>query len=252
MPFTIMPLEIDVIENQEEEKYPLLPVDDDLSEFLAERVSGRCDLKRKLDMTKGQLDVFDGDIREIVNEAVFECSPDELPDGYHVHGVTEGSKVDIQVKNSYRPIASSIKKKKGEKEKKETAPKILQLAEILGLREVERDDDGNITEIVNDTQENGVYNWPEGTFVYRDTIVVDPSVVEPGMMPEFIADMNAVGKKYGKKNDKGQVVLSPVKQKTELWVVTTFHRARQALGAKVNKLIAQVFQNLSITMPKEK
>ena len=55
---------------------------------------------------------------------------------------------------------------------------------------------------------DGTFSFPEGTFLYKDTIKVDPSVVPADMLDEFIADVVALGKKYK------QGKLNPVSEET--------------------------------------
>ena len=92
---------------------------------------------------------------------------------------------------------------------------------------------------------DGTFSFPEGTFLYKDTIKVDPSVVPADRMDEFIADVVALGKKYS------QGKLNPVSEETVLVASPVFHKGRLKLGKKTNLEIHKLYQNYAIKLLNE-
>lgn len=243
-------IEEDAVVEEINEDFPAMQIDDDLMEELSALLSSRISDAKHEQKYKGKKDVLDGEIHEIVNNYLFGLLPSDLRSGFSVKS-SDGANVQIQVKSAYFPPKSSLKVK--EKKYTETNDKILRLAEIFGLREAKRDDEGKVTEVTRDDIKQGKYNFPEDTFSYRSNIIVDPSLVHSSQMDEFISDIVALGSKYTQRNDDGKPVMpSPVKEEQKLVAVPTFHKNRLKLGRVVNEKIAQIFQNLSITIPKPK
>ena len=243
-------IEEDAVVEEINEDFPAMQIDDDLMEELSALLSSRINDAKAEQRHKGKKDVLDGEIHEIVNNYLFGLLPSDLRSGFSIKS-SDGVSVQIQVKSAYFPPKSSLKVK--DKKYTETNDKILRLAEIFGLREVTRDKDGKVTEVTRDDITQGKYDFPDDTFSYRSSIIVDPSLVHSSQMKEFISDIVALGNKYTQRNDDGKPVMpSPVKEEQKLVAVPTFHKNRLKLGRVVNEKIAQIFQNLSITIPKPK
>lgn len=243
-------IEEDAVVEEINEDFPAMQIDDDLMEELSSLLSSRINDAKAEQRHKGKKDVLDGEIHEIVNNYLFGLLPSDLRSGFSVKS-GDGANIQIQVKSAYFPPKSSLKVK--DKKYTETNDKILRLAEIFGLREAKRDDKGKVTEVTRDDITQGKYDFPEDTFSYRSSIIVDPSLVHSSQMKEFISDIVALGNKYTQRNDDGKPVMpSPVKEEQKLVAVPTFHKNRLKLGRVVNEKIAQIFQNLSITIPKPK
>ena len=242
-------IEEDAVVEEVNEDFPAMQIDDDLMEELSALLSSRINDAKAEQRHKGKKDVLDGEIHEIVNKYLFGLLPSDLRSGFSVK--SNGANIQIQVKSAYFPPKSSLKVK--DKKYTETNDKILRLAEIFGLREATRDDDGKVTEVTRDDITQGKYNFPDDTFSYRSSIIVDPSLVHSSQMDEFISDIVALGNKYTQRNEDGKPVMpSPVKEEQKLVAVPTFHKNRLKLGRVINEKIAQIFQNLSITIPKPK
>lgn len=242
-------IEEDAVVEEVNEDFPAMQIDDDLMEELSALLSSRINDAKAEQRHKGKKDVLDGEIHEIVNNYLFGLLPSDLRSGFSVK--SNGANIQIQVKSAYFPPKSSLKVK--DKKYTETNDKILRLAEIFGLREATRDDDGKVTEVTRDDITQGKYNFPDDTFSYRSSIIVDPSLVHSSQMNEFISDIVALGNKYTQRNEDGKPVMpSPVKEEQKLVAVPTFHKNRLKLGRVINEKIAQIFQNLSITIPKPK
>lgn len=243
-------IEEDAIVEEVNKDFPAMQIDDGTMEELMLLLSSRISDAKHEQKYKGKKDVLDGEIHEIVNSYLFGLLPSDLLSGFSVKS-SDGANVQIQVKSAYSPPKSSLKVK--DKKYTETNDKILRLAEIFSLREAKRDDDGKVTEVTRDDITQGKYNFPEDTFSYRSSIIVDPSLVHSSQMNEFISDVVALGNKYTQRNDDGKPVMpSPVKEEQKLVAVPTFHKNRLKLGRVINEKIAQIFQNLSITIPKPK
>lgn len=250
MPFTIMPLiapkQKTVV--QEDEDFPFIPVDGEKDEELQGHLSARISISNKMKGLKGQLAVHDGEIHSIVNECVFSETPKTLKNGYTAIG-EGGESIQLQVKKSYLPITSDIRAQKdgtyAESGKNVASRKIIQLAEIFNVF-AERDEDGNIVKYL--ANEDGTFNFPEGTFYYKDSIKVDPTKVEASRMGEFIQDVIELGEKYSQGN------LNPVSEETTLQPESNekFHKDRLSLGHKINILIHEIFQNISIKLENKK
>ena len=215
-------------DTQVNEDYPYLPVDAEVEQQLAEHISARIVIDNEIKALTGQKKIEDGFIHEIVNEHLYENeSPDTLKNGYLAEG-EDGEEVQIQIRNAYRAKKCSIKQKKGQ-EPKETNKDILALAEIFELKK----------------NKDGTFPFPAGTFLYKDTIQVDPSKVHPDMFPEFVEDIRALGQKYK------QGRLNPVSEHTELVASPPFHLGRLKLPKAINMKLHQLFQNIAIKLTNE-
>ncbi len=240
----------DAVVEEVNKDFPAMNIDDDTMEELSLLLSSRISDAKHEQKYKGKKEVLDGEIHEIVNSYLFGLQPSDLLSGFSVKS-SDGANVQIQVKSAYFPPKSSLKVK--DKKYTETNDKILRLAEIFGLREATRDEDGKVTEVTRDDITQGKYDFPDDTFSYRSSIVVDPSLVHSSQMQEFISDVVALGNKYTQRNEDGKPVMpSPVKEEQKLVALPTFHKNRLKLGRVINEKIAQIFQNLSITIPKPK
>jgi hypothetical protein len=163
--------------------------------------------------------MIDGSIHEIVNEHLYEHeTADSLRNGYLVEG-EDGEEVQIQIRKAYRSKKCAIKQKKD----------IMALAEIFELKK----------------NKDGTFPFPAGTFLYRDTIVVDPTKVHPDMFEDFVKDVRALGEKYK------QGKLNPVSEDTELVASPTFHLGRLKLSKAINLRLHQLFQNIAIKLTNE-
>jgi hypothetical protein len=210
------------------EDYPYLPLDTETEELLAENISQRIQVANEIKTLDGVKKMLDGTIHEIVNDHLYEKeTPETLKGGYMVDG-EEGEEVQIQIRNAYRAKKSSIKQKKGQ-QPRETNKDILALAEIFEL----------------DKNEDGTFPFPAGTFVYKDTIKVDPSKVHPDMFEDFVKDVRALGQKYK------QGRLNPVSELTELEATIPFHLERLKLSKAINLKLHQLFQNIAIKLTNE-
>jgi hypothetical protein len=216
---------------EENDDYPILAHDDDLPELLSSRI----DLHNKIISLNGQKKAIDGQIHEIVNNKVFSETPDSLKNGYTSHGFKD-EKVQIQVNNRYSPIKCEIKFDKAgnlvEDEKK-----IKNLAAAFDLKE---------------PSDDGTYPFPPDTFIYQDSIVVDPTKVEPERLDEFTNDILALGDKYSIKDKNGEVLMTPVTEVSKVVASPFFHKGRLKLSRKINDMISAIFQNISIKLINEK
>lgn len=224
-----MPLGVTSEEDtQVNEDYPYLPVDADVEDLLKEEISHRICVDNEIKTLMGTKKMIDGSIHEIVNEYLYEHeTADTLRNGYLVEG-EDGEEVQIQIKNSYRAKKCAIKQKKGQ-EPKETNKDIIALAEIFELKK----------------NKDGTFPFPAGTFLYKDTIVVDPTKVHPDMFEDFLNDVRALGNKYK------QGKLNPVSEHTELVASPTLHLGRLKLPKAINLKLHQVFQNIAIKLTNE-
>lgn len=244
-------IEEDAIQEEVNEDFPPMKLNEEEAEELALLLSSRINSKKQEEKHKGQRDVYDGEIHEIVNNYLFGLSPSELKSGFSCLS-SDGVNVQIQVKSAYSKLKSSLKIK--DKKFTETNDKILRLAEIFGLRKANRNAEGKVTEVVEDSINQGRYNFPEDTFEYRSTLTVDPTLVHESQFEEFKKDMVAIGKKYTQRDPETEkpILPSPIKEEQTCIPTNTFHKSRLKLGHAINEKIAQIFQNLSITIPKPK
>ena len=224
-----MPLGVTSEEDtQVNEDYPYLPVDAEVEDLLKEEISHRICVDNEIKALTGTKKMIDGSIHDIVNEYLYEHeTADSLRNGYLVEG-EDGEEVQIQIRKGYRAKKCAITQKKGQ-QPRETNEDILALAEIFEL----------------DKNEDGTFPFPAGTFVYKDTIQVDPSKVNPDMFNEFIKDVRALGDKYK------QGRLNPVSEHTELVAAPTFHLGRLKLPKAINLKLHQLFQNIAIKLTNE-
>jgi hypothetical protein len=224
-----MPLGVTSEEDtQVDENYPYLPVDADIEEIIKEEISHRIHVCKEIETLNGVKKMIDGSIHEIVNEHLYEHeTADSLRNGYLVEG-EDGEEVQIQIRKAYRSKKCAIKQKKGQ-EPKETNKDIMALAEIFELKK----------------NKDGTFPFPAGTFLYRDTIVVDPTKVHPDMFEDFVKDVRALGEKYK------QGKLNPVSEDTELVASPTFHLGRLKLSKAINLRLHQLFQNIAIKLTNE-
>lgn len=224
-----MPLGVTSEEDtQVNEDYPYLPVDADVEDLLKEEISHRIIINKEIETLTGTKKMTDGAIHEIVNEYLYEHETEEtLRNGYLVEG-EDGEEVQIQIRKAYRAKNCAIKQKKGQ-EPKETNKDIIALAEIFELKK----------------NKDGTFPFPAGTFLYKDTIVVDPTKVHPDMFGDFLNDVRALGDKYK------QGKLNPVSEKTELVASPTFHLGRLKLSKSINMKLHQLFQNIAIKLTNE-
>ena len=103
-----------------------------------------------------------------------------------------------------------------------------------------------MAEIFNlEPQEDGTFQFPVGTFLYKDAIKVDPSKVNPVMFDEFVKDIRALGEKYK------QGKMNPVSEKTQLVASPTFHLGRLKLPEETNLKLHNIFQNITIKLLNE-
>lgn len=224
-----MPLGVTSEEDaQVNEDYPYLPVDADVEETLAEHLSQRIAMNNEIATLTGSKKMLDGFIHEIVNEYLYtEETENTLKGGYTIEG-EDGEQVQIQVTKRYPAKTSKIKAKKGQSPK-ETEEGILNLAEIFELKR----------------NEDGTFPFPAGTFVYKDTIKVDPSKVHPDMFDDFIEDVKKLGQKYK------QGRMNPVSESTQLVAAPNFHLGRLKLSKEKNLRLHEIFQNITIKLLNE-
>lgn len=209
------------------EDYPYIPVDAETMEELNTHISSRIAIANEIKTLDGQKKIEDGFIYEIISEWIFENETAEtLRNGYLAEG-EDGEEVQLQVRNAYSDIKCAIRNKKGEY--KETHKKILALAEVFDL----------------EMNKDGTFPFPKGTFNYKDTIKVDPSVVPAERFDEFITDVMALGKKYS------QGKLNPVSEETLLVASPVFHKGRLKLDKKTNLEIHKLYQNYAIKLTNE-
>lgn len=209
------------------EDYPYIPVDAETMEELNTHISSRIAIANEIKTLDGQKKIEDGFIYEIISEWIFENETAEtLRNGYLAEG-EDGEEVQLQVRNAYSDIKCAIRNKKGEY--KETNKKILALARVFDL----------------EMNKDGTFSFPEGTFKYKDSIKVDPSIVPAERMDEFITDVMALGKKYS------QGKLNPVSEETLLVASPVFHKGRLKLDKKTNLEIHKLYQNYAIKLINE-
>lgn len=221
---TIQSTETDAEVNED---YPYIPVDGEVMDDLKSHISARIAIAKEISELDGQKKIEDGFIYDILNEYLYSNeTPETLKNGYLAEGEDE-EEVQLQVRNAYSDIKCAIKNKKGTY--KETNKKILALAQVFEL----------------DVNEDGTFPFPEGTFKYKDTIKLDPSVVPEDRFQEFINDVKALGKKYS------QGKLNPVSEETILKASPVFHRGRLKLTKKINLEIHKLYQNYAIKLINE-
>jgi hypothetical protein len=224
-----MPLGItDENDVQVNEDYPNLPVDEDTDALLKEEISHRITVCKEIETLIGVKKMIDGTIHEIVNNHLYENeTADSFKKGYTLEG-EDNEEVQIQIRNAYRAKKCAIKQKKGQ-EPKETNKDIIALAEIFELKK----------------NKDGTFPFPAGTFLYKDTIVVDPTKVHPDMFEDFVKDVRALGVKYK------QGRMNPVSEHTELIASPTFHLGRLKLPKKINIKLHEIFQNIAVKLLNE-
>lgn len=213
---------------QENENYPFLPVDGDVDEALKEMLDNRNAVVNEIETLVGVKKHYDSFIHEIVNEHVYTNEDAKSLKGGYMTESGEGHDVQIQFTKRYPAKKAEIKAKKGGKPK-EGNEDIVQLAEIFKL----------------DANDDGTFPFPAGTFLYKDTIKLDPSKVNPERFKDFVTEIKALGKKYA------QGRMNPVSEETQLVADPRFHLGRLKLPKAINLKLHQVFQNITIKLLNE-
>ena len=236
---TAITQQVETVQGQDED-HPLLPVTgdeaDQLQMLLAERNSYHQKIK-KLTEDKAKADAV---IHDIINSFAFRETKETMKNGYSYTDI-EDNNYQLQVTNRFSDLTAKIKRDKdgnlieGEK-------KIVKLAEILG------DDDEPLP-----MNSDGTYQFPKGTFVYRDIQQLDTTVVEPKRRKEFIDKLLALSREFTTKDKDGKPVgLSPVREITKVKAVPNFLLNKLSFKHSVQRKLFQLFQNITIKLLTDK
>ena len=223
----------------QDEDHPLLPVTgdeaDQLQMLLAERNSYHQKIK-KLTENKEKADAV---IHDIINSFAFRETRETMKNGYSYTDI-EDNNYQLQVTSRFPDLTAKIKRDK-DGNLIESEKKIVKLAEILG---------GDEPLPMNS---DGTYQFPEGTFVYRDIQQLDTTVVEPKRREDFINKLLALSDEFTTKDDKGKPVgLSPVREITKVKAVPDFRLNKLSFKHSVQRKLFQLFQNITIKLLTDK
>lgn len=224
----------------QDEDHPLLPVTgdeaDQLQMLLAERNSYHQKIK-KLNEDKAKTDAV---IHDIINSFAFRETKETMKNGYSYTDI-EDNNYQLQVTNRFSDLTANIKRDK-DGNLIEGENKIVKLAEILG------DDDEPLP-----MNSDGTYQFPEGTFVYRDIQQLDTTVVEPKRRKDFIDKLLALSREFTTKDKDGKLVgLSPVREITKVKAVPNFLLNKLSFKHSVQRKLFQLFQNITIKLLTDK
>lgn len=223
----------------QDEDHPLLPVTgdeaDQLQMLLAERNSYHQKIK-KLTEDKAKADAV---IHDIINSFAFRETKETMKNGYSYTDI-EDNNYQLQVTSRFPDLTAKIKRDK-DGNLIESEKKIVKLAEILG-------DDEPLA-----MNSDGTYQFPEGTFAYRDIQQLDTTVVEPKRREDFINKLLALSDEFTTKDDKGKPVgLSPVREITKVKAVPDFRLNKLSFRHSVQRKLFQLFQNITIKLLTDK
>ena len=223
----------------QDEKYPLLPVTgneaDQLQMLLAERNSYHQKIE-KLTEDKAKADAV---IHDTINSFAFRETKETMKNGYSYTDI-EDNNYQLQVTNRFSDLTAKIKRDK-DGNLYEGEEKIVKLAEILG-------DDEPLP-----MNSDGTYQFPEGTFVYRDIQQLDTTVVEPKRRKDFIDKLLALSREFTTKDKDGKPVgLSPVREITKVKAVPDFRLNKLSFKHSVQRKLFQLFQNITIKLLTDK
>lgn len=223
----------------QDEDHPLLPVTgdeaDQLQMLLAERNSYHQKIK-KLTEDKAKTDAV---IHDIINSFAFRETKETMKNGYSYTDI-EDNNYQLQVTSRFPDLTAKIKRDK-DGNLIESEKKIVKLAEILG-------DDEPLP-----MNSDGTYQFPEGTFVYRDIQQLDTTVVEPKRRDDFINKLLALSDEFTTKDKDGKPVgLSPVREITKVKAVHDFRLNKLSFRHSVQRKLFQLFQNITIKLLTDK
>ena len=223
----------------QDEDHPLLPVTgdeaDQLQMLLAERNSYHQKIK-KLTEDKAKTDAV---IHDIINSFAFQETKETMKNGYSYTDI-EDNNYQLQVTSRFPDLTAKIKRDK-DGNLIESEKKIVKLAEILG-------DDEPLP-----MNSDGTYQFPEGTFVYRDIQQLDATVVEPKRREDFINKLLALSREFTTKDKDGKPVgLSPVREITKVKAVPDFRLNKLSFKHSVQRKLFQLFQNITIKLLTDK
>lgn len=223
----------------QDEDHPLLPVTgdeaDQLQMLLAERNSYHQKIK-KLTEDKAKTDAV---IHDIINSFAFRETKETMKNGYSYTDI-EDNNYQLQVTSRFPDLTAKIKRDK-DGNLIESEKKIVKLAEILG-------DDEPLP-----MNSDGTYQFPEGTFVYRDIQQLDTTVVEPKRRDDFIDKLLALSDEFTTKDKDGKPVgLSPVREITKVKAVHDFRLNKLSFRHSVQRKLFQLFQNITIKLLTDK
>lgn len=240
----------------QDEDHPLLPVTgdeaDQLQMLLAERNSYHQRMK-KLTKNKEKADAV---IHDIINSFAFRETRETMKNGYSYTDI-EDNNYQLQVTSRFPDLTAKIKRDK-DANLIESENKIVQLAKIFGTRATKEDVEQGLAEDIGEMiplpmNSDGTYQFPEGTFVYRDIQQLDATVVEPKRREDFINKLLALSDEFTTKDDKGKPVgLSPVREITKVKAVPDFRLNKLSFRHSVQRKLFQLFQNITIKLLTDK